>query len=158
MSLCVVMVETQLSCGMRKCSGAAQRMDPPMDDVMKEEVNASATMWDKPKSVSNAFPLPSIRTFDCKNNWEALERRWIRQTHSSQISMHYVGWMDYGAVKQSGNNLKDCTHDTIIQQLLRGALIYARRRKLSYFSRENLLPLTILNRSHAIRAALHRSR
>jgi hypothetical protein len=68
MSLCVVMVETQLSCGMQKCSGAAQRMDPPMDDVTKEEANVSATMWDKPKSVSKAFPLPSIRTFDCKNN------------------------------------------------------------------------------------------
>jgi hypothetical protein len=70
-SPCVVTAagEARLSVEIRKqCSGAAQRTDPPIDDVTYNGPQVSVTTLERPKSASNAFPLLSMSTFDFKNN------------------------------------------------------------------------------------------
>jgi len=62
----VVTVETLLPSEIRKHSGAAQRIDPPIDDVMYKGPDASATTLESPKSTRKALQPLSRRIFDFK--------------------------------------------------------------------------------------------
>jgi hypothetical protein len=60
MSPCVVTVETLLPAEIGKYSGAAQRIDPPIDDVIYKGPQASATMLERPKSARNTLMSPRV--------------------------------------------------------------------------------------------------